>query len=175
MLRRSKTKSYLSAPLCVLIVSLCVSMFGSVFLNVHHIYSYALYGSSDMSFADNAKRISLIHRVIQNPESLRAMTIAEFDLLFRKSDMTRQEADVIARHYQSGTCAIDVYFSGQRDKPDYVEFRALTLNEDVQKRFQGDDNMNASCLKDVLQARGINTPEYYAAQPIPSWDSPYSS
>lgn len=162
------------APLCVLALTFFISVIsiGSQF--ARDIYEYGLYGVADLSFSDNARRVALIRQSVRNPQSLHSMTQADFDLLFRAADMTRKEANVIARHYHSDSCAIDVYFKGDRQKPDYVEFRALTLNADIEARF-ADATVDLSCLKDVLAARGVNTPESYASRPVPSWASPYSS
>lgn len=162
------------ARVFVLVFALCLTVVGLMTHYARDIYHYSVYGVADLSFADNARRVSLIRAAVNNPRSLETMTAKEFDLLFRDAEITRVEADVTARHYQSGTCAIDVYFSDRHEKPDYVEFRTLSLNTDVQTRFEG-NAVNLSCLKDVLQARGVDTPENYAAQPVPSWDSPYSS
>ena len=137
-------------------------------------YHYGLYAMTDLSFSDNKRRVALIRQSVANPSSLEDMTAKDFDLLFRSAEITRKEANVTARHYQSGTCAINVYFRGQNDTPDYVEFRVLSLNDEVQSKFEGTE-VNLSCLKDVLEARGVSTPEHYAAQPVPSWASPYRS
>lgn len=162
------------ARVFVLVFALGLTFVGLAAHYARDIYHYGIYGVADLSFTDNARRVGLIRAAVDDPRALETMTVKEFDLLFRTAEVTRIEASVTARHYQSGTCAIDVYFSDENEKPDYVEFRALALNTDVQTRFEG-NAVNLSCLKDVLEARGIDTPENYAAQPIPSWDSPYSS
>lgn len=157
------------------VLTFAFTAFGYAYSNLSRdLYHFAVYSVADLSFMDNARRVTLVRQAVEKPNSIYEMEVADLDLLFRHADVVRKEGQVVARHYQSGTCVIDVYFSGKKHKPDYVEFRPLSLNADVQRAY-ADDSTHIPCVKDVLEARGISTPENYAAQPVPTKSSPYSA
>ena len=161
----------------VLAMALCVSLLGLLVQYAPKIYFYQYYSVAGLSFSENARRLNLIEQSINDPEILSSLSSDEIELVLQKPSLVRQENTVQAWHYHGDSCAIDIYFKDLDDKPDYIEFRALTLNNSVQEQFKDADQgyVNQYCLKGVLAAQGVETPNSYAARPLPSWTSPYSS
>jgi len=140
-------------------------------------FSYALYGDKTLSFIDNFKRVHLLQELARSPEDIRTMKGDDIAILLPNPSLKRNEETVVAWHYHGESCALDIYFSTGQLRPDYVEYRALSLNATINNQFSQTDErgLNSYCLKDVLEAQGIDTPSTYARQPTPTWDSPYRS
>lgn len=136
---------------------------------VPSIYSYYYYSVSGLSFSENAKRIELIHTASADPSVLSSLTQDEMQLVLLEPALVRKENNIKAVQYYSESCAIDVYFLPNSDRPDYIEFRALTLTQNQE------DMDNRYCFQSVLAAQGVDTPNNYATRPLPTWISPYSS
>lgn len=151
----------------------CVHMFDVA----RFLQTYSVYSLSGLNFSDNAKRTTLIRKALVEPDILSKLPADDVALILQKPMLTRVEADVTSWHYHGESCAIDIYFKNKGDSPEYVEFRALTLNQDVQERFGDEDQtyLNKYCMKVVLEAQGVSTPSSVAERPLPSWKSPYSS
>lgn len=168
------------AQISVLALSFLVMSAGLFIQNARAVYDYNLYALSELSFSENSRRMKLIEKSLRNPGLLARLNVDDMTLLLRNPSLQRVEADVTAWTYHGDECAIDVYFKNNQARPDYVEYRALTLNDDVQAQFTDADEgyVNRYCLKGVLAAQGVDTPASYAekrqARPLPSWPSPYS-
>ena len=136
------------------------------------VYAYA---DSRLSLSDNIKKITLVQEAMISPDSLNNWDQKHLKILLRQPQIMRDERIVQSWHYHGESCALDIYFDAKATKPDYVEFRPLSLNHDVQAQYESTDTntMKLYCLKDVLEAQGVDTPASYARQPLPSWESPY--
>jgi len=156
----------------VVIAGLCVSVLLS-----QAIFSFVLYGDKTLSLSDNYTRIQAIQKMTRVPGSIQQMDARTIDMVMREPSLKRSEHHITAWHYHGESCALDIYFTQGQDRPDYIEYRALTLNEEVQAQFDDTDNqsMQNYCLQDVMAAQGINTPNNFARRPLPSWDNPYRS
>lgn len=161
-------------PASFLTFGLCLSFLGINLLG-QTVFSLINYGSSDLSVFENIKKVQLIKQVVKSPQSIENLSNNEINILLSEPSLNRGELSVNAWHYHGESCALDVYFSKNKDKPDYIEYRALSLNEDVQAQYNAIDQsaVNDYCLKDILEAQGVNTPDNYARQPTPSWENPY--
>lgn len=148
-----------------------------LFNAAHFLQTYSAYSLSGLDFSDNARRTALIQKALRDPAILSKLDSRDVGLILQKPMMTRVEAEITSWHYHGDSCAIDIYFKDKAKQPEYVEFRALTLNRDVQDKFAAEDQayLDKYCLKGVLEAQGVDTPSSYAARPLPSWKSPYSS
>lgn len=157
---------------CLLSFALMASLVVGQFL-----LSLSVYGDQSMSVMDNIKRVHLIKNLTQNPQNLNKMAGDNIAMILRTPSLARYENNVVAWHYHGESCSLDIYFSDNQARPDYIEYRPLTLNEGISAQFQStaQSDLNYNCLKDVLNSQGVSTPENYARQPIPSWDSPYRS
>lgn len=173
---KTKTNSW-PIQINILAMALFISIFGLMIQYAPAVYNYWYYSVSNFTFSENTKRITLINKTVKDPSILSSLTEDEMRLVLLEPAMVRTENDVKALHYYGESCAIDIYFNGLESKPDYIEFRALTLNQTVQDQFQDADQatVNQYCLKAVLAAQGDETPSSYAQRPMPSWRSPYSS
>jgi hypothetical protein len=141
---------------------------------MHMALSVYPYADHRLSISDNLKKLTLIHATMAQPETIKGLTRDELAILLRQPQINKNERVVTSWHYHGEACAIDIYFSQDAEKPDYIEFRPLMLNNDVQARFeQTSDTTNRYCLKDVLEAQGVDTPSSFARQPLPSYDNPY--
>ena len=145
-------------------------------LSAQMVFSLLNYGDMRLSLSDNLVRVQLVKQVVRAPQSIKFMDNEKIAILLREPTLKRNERLVTAWHYHGESCALDIYFSNTT-YPDYIEYRALTLNEDVQAQFDTADNrmMDNYCLKDVLETQGVDTPASYARQPVPTWDNPYRS
>lgn len=161
----------------VFAVSTVLLFFVQAFDAARFLQTYSVYSLSGLNFSDNAKRTALIQKALKEPVIISKLNSDEVKLVLQKPMLTRVEDQVTSWHYHGESCAIDIYFKDKDAKPEYVEFRALSLNQDVQDRFGAEDQnyVNKYCLKVVLEAQGVDTPSSYAARPLPSWKSPYSS
>lgn len=139
--------------------------------------SFAVYADGDLSLADNMKRVTLVKQAVRAPQSLSLMDKGDIEILLRSPSLKRAESIVSAWHYHGESCALDVYFNGEKSQPDYVEFRALSMNVGIHAQFEQVDQAtwNDQCLRDVLDAQGVNTPSSVARRPLPSWENPYRS
>ena len=154
-----------------------ILLIGLVLQIVQMVFSLVIYGDNNFSLSDNLKRIQLVEQVVRSPQSIRAMNGDEISILLPNPSLKRNEKTVVAWHYHGESCALDIYFSNNHSKPDYVEYRALTLNATINEQMSKTDERGLTnyCLNDVLEAQGIDTPATYARQPTPTWDSPYRS
>ena len=136
------------------------------------VYAYA---DSGLSLSDNIKKITLVQEAMTQPDSLSDWNQKDLQILLRQPQIKRNASVTKAWHYHGESCALDIYFDAAKTKPDYIEFRPLNLNNAVQAQYQSADTntMKLYCLKDVLEAQGVDTPASYARQPLPSYDSPY--
>lgn len=159
----------LPAQFGVFLLALIVTGFSLLAQFVPSVYSYYYYSVSGLSFSENSKRIELIQHATEDPSVLSSLTQDEMKLVLLEPALIRKENNIKAVHYYSENCAIDVYFMPNSDRPDYIEFRALTLKQD-----QGGMD-NRYCFQSVLAAQGVDTPNSYATRPLPTWISPYSS
>jgi hypothetical protein len=161
----------------VLAMTFIMMTFGFLIQYAPSIYNYHYYSVSGLSFSENTKRIDLIQQSIQKPNFLSGLTSDDVELILRKPSLVRVENNVQAWHDHGDSCAIDIYFKDGAKQPDYIEFRALTLNENVSKQFADTDDTyrNQYCIKAVLAAQGVETPNDYVLRPTPTFDSPYSS
>jgi hypothetical protein len=141
------------------------------------ILSFAVYADSDLSLADNVKRVSLVKQAVRAPQSLSLMDKGDIEILLRAPSLKRSESQVSAWHYHGESCALDVYFNDTQSQPEYIEFRALSMNDGINAQFEQVDQAtwNDQCLRDVLDAQGVNTPSSVARRPLPSWENPYRS
>lgn len=155
---------------------LCVGVMGVVW-GAQLITSYALHADSRLSVSENIRRIDLIKRVAKEPQSLEVMVQNDIDILFQDPSIIRHEENTVAYYFHGESCALDIYFSTSQKHPAYVEFRTLSMNEDIQQRYdQADEKtLRSQCLKDVMDAQGVGLPSSVAEKPLPSWDSPYRS
>jgi hypothetical protein len=137
--------------------------------------SYLAYADTSLSLSDNIHRVQLVSQVIDEPISVGKLSSRDIEILLKKPSLKRTEAQITAWHYHGESCALDIYFNDDAEKPDYIEYRALSLNSDVEEQFQSteQDALNQYCINDVLQAQGVDTPASYARQPLPSFESPY--
>ena len=140
-------------------------------------FALSLYAYADkaLSLSDNFKKVNLVQQALIRPDSLQSWEQADLEILLKKPQINRDEQVARSWHYHGESCALDIYFDAAATTPDYVEFRPLSMNKDVNAQYQSADNatMKLYCLKDVLEAQGVETPASYARQPLPSWDSPY--
>jgi hypothetical protein len=157
------------------LVFACVIAGGLSFFQL--ILSFAIYADGDLSLADNMKRVTLVKQAVRAPQSLSLMDKGDIEILLRSPSLKRTEMLVSAWHYHGESCALDVYFNGEKSQPDYVEFRALSMNDGIHAQFEQVDQAtwNDQCLRDVLDAQGVNTPSSVARRPLPSWENPYRS
>lgn len=139
--------------------------------------SLATYADIKISLSENLKRVSLIKQVVRLPQSLKVMDEKNISILLKEPKLLRRENDVSAWHYHGESCSLAIYFSSDNKagKPDYVEYRALSMNAAVQAQFETVDQsvMDQYCIKDILEAQGVDTPSNYARQPTPTWENPY--
>lgn len=135
----------------------------------------ATYGDTSLSISDNVRRVGLIKQAVRFPNSINAMHERDVSILLKSPSLKRNEMDVVAWHYHGESCSLDIYFSKGRTRPDFVEYRALNMNADVSAQFLETDqaSLNQYCIKDVLEAQGVDTPSNFARQPTPTWDNPY--
>jgi len=161
----------------VLAMTFFITVVGLVVQYAPTLYTYHYYSVSGLSFAENTRRIELIQQSINSPIALSTMSAKDIELVLQKPSLVRDESNIQAWHYHGDSCAIDIYFKKGEVLPDYVEFRALTLNETVSEQFKdmNDGYKNQYCVKAVLAAQGIDTPSSYAQRPMPTTVSPYSS
>jgi hypothetical protein len=133
------------------------------------------YADKRLSISDNIKKISLVQEAMAMPDSINEWDQKDLEILLRQPQIKRDEVVVTSWHYHGESCALDIFFDAKATTPDYIEFRPLSLNKDVDAQYQSaDSNMTKLyCLRDVLQAQGVDTPASYARQPLPSWESPY--
>ena len=133
------------------------------------------YADTHLSFSDNVKKLSLVQQAMAMPDTLQDWDQKDLEILLRQPQVKRDEKIVQSWHYHGESCALDIYFDGKKTNPDYVEFRPLSMNHDIQVQYESADagTMKLYCLKDVLEAQGVDTPSSYARQPLPSWESPY--
>ena len=156
------------------ILHLClISFICTGFMGLQSIMSIALYADSSLSFTDNMKRVKLANIAVNAPHSIADWDGNDIQILLRKPSLRRAENKIAAWHYHGESCALDLYFSDESAKPDYIEYRALTLNNDVQEQFGEADTatLNQYCIKDVLEAQGLKTPSNVARRPIPTLDN----
>ena len=137
--------------------------------------SLVTYADTSLSLSDNIKRVHLIKQAVRLPNSLKVMGEEEISVLLRYPTLKRNEMNVTAWHYHGDSCSLAVYFSKGQDRPDYIEYRTLSMNADVSAQFERNDqaSINQYCIKDVLEAQGVKTPDNVARQPTPTWDNPY--
>jgi len=161
----------------VFVVSVLLLFFVQLFDVARFLQTYSAYSLSGLSFSDNAKRTTLIRKALADPDIFLKLPADEVALVLQKPMLSRVEADITSWHYHGESCAIDIYFKDEDDHPEYVEFRALTLNQDVQDRFGDEDPAYLSkyCMRIVLETQGVDTPSSMAERPLPSWKSPYRS
>lgn len=138
-------------------------------------FSLATYADYTMSLSDNLKRVNLVKQAVKLPHSLKAMDEQSISVLLREPSIKRNEMNVTAWHYHGNSCSLAIYFSKGAKRPDYIEYRTLSMNADISAQFarNDQDSINQYCIKDVLEAQGINTPDNFARQPTPTWDNPY--
>lgn len=136
------------------------------------VYAYA---DSQLSLSDNIKKISLVQTAMSQPDSITHWEQGDLQILLRRPQVMRDEKVVRSWHYHGESCALDIYFDAKQSTPAYVEFRPLSMNNDIQAQYESadTDTMKLYCLKDVLETQGVDTPASYARQPLPSWESPY--
>ena len=161
----------------VLAMAFGITIVGLLFQYAPVLYTYHYYSISGLTFAENTRRIELIEQSIDSPVALSSMSAKDIELMLRKPSLIRSEDNIQAWHYHGDSCAIDIYFKDGGKRADYIEFRALTLNNSVSEQFKdtNDTYKNQYCIKAVLAAQGIDTPSSYALRPIPTTVSPYSS
>jgi hypothetical protein len=161
-------------PASFFTASCALVLFMSVF-GLQLMMSLSVYADTSMSLSDNIKRVSLINQAVRLPQSLEVMDEQKISILLRNPMLKRKEMDVTAWHYHGNSCSLAVYFSEGQDKPDYIEYRTLSMNADVSAQFEQNDqaSINQYCIKDVLEAQGVSTPDSFARQPTPTWDNPY--
>ncbi len=147
----------------------------AIFVSGQFALSLGTYSDRSMSFLDNIKRVHLIKSLTQDPDIIGLMDGNDISMILREPSLSRMEKTVTAWHFHGESCSLDIYFSDNKSNPDYIEYRPLTLNKDVLAQYEStkQNDLNHYCLKDVLDSRGVNTPENYARQPVPSWDNPY--
>lgn len=155
----------------------CACVFACMITMFNFALSFAVYADGNLSVVDNVKRLSLVKQAVRAPQSLSIMDKADIEILLRDPAVKRDELVASAWHYHGESCALDIYFSDQSVTPSYIEFRALSLNDGINAEYEQSDEAtwNDQCLRDVLQAQGVDTPASYATRPLPSWDSPYRS
>lgn len=155
----------------------CAFMLFALIAGMQTLVSFYAYADSDLSLSDNVKRVSLLKTAIRSPQALSLMDADEITILLRHPTVKRDEGNVVAWNYHGDSCALDVYFKKSSQEPDYIEFRALDMNDIVQAQFEKTDTseLKEHCLKDVLESQGVNTRSNVASRPLPSWDSPYRS
>ena len=138
---------------------------------------YGFYADRSLSLTENFVKMNLLRQVHRAPDAIQLMDEEKIAMLLKQPTLKRNEHDVVAWHYHGGACALDVYFSADGGQPDYVEFRALSLNADIggQDWAAQDNMMKHYCLRDILDAQGVDTPSTFARQPTPTWDNPYRS
>lgn len=134
------------------------------------------YADAQLSVTDNIRKITLVQSTMAKPDSLHDLDKADLKILLKNPQVKRDEQVVQSWHYHGDSCALDIYFDVTGSTPDYVEFRPLSMNNDIQVQFGAADTetMQSYCLKDVLEAQGVDTPSSFARQPLPSWESPYA-
>ena len=139
--------------------------------------SLSVYADGSLSISQNIKRVHLIKKITDSPQSLQSLKNEQIAMVLRDPTLKRNEMNVTAWHYHGESCALDIYFSSSKNIPDYIEYRPLVLNADVDAQFQTTDTetRNNYCLKDILEARGVNTPDYFATRPLPLQNNPYRS
>jgi len=152
------------------ILILCLMLGG-----VQLMASFTLHANWDLSFTDNVRRVALVKQAVRTPQSIGVMNRDDIQILLLNPSLKRSEETVVAWHYHGESCALDVYFRDDKSRPDYIEFRALSMNADVNSQFETVDQttLNDYCLRDVMESQGVNTPNSYARQPTPSWENPY--
>ena len=155
--------------------ALCASIIFIMVISTQLVFSLATYADTSLSLSDNIKRVQLIKQVVRVPNAIQIMNEEKISVLLRNPTLKRNEMDVTAWHYHGNSCSLAIYFSKGQNKPDYVEYRTLSMNADVSAQFEQNDqtSINQYCIKDVLEAQGVNTPDNFARQPRPTWDNPY--
>jgi hypothetical protein len=174
-MKTNHPKKMRGLPASLLNLSLCLCLLGVVF-SYQTLLSVFLYADTSMSLADNIKRAGLIRQAINNPNIIKTYSSDDLKVILKKPSVRRNEISVVAWSYHGESCAIDIYFSDEAGAPDHVEFRTLSLNNDVVNQFASSDirTKDQYCLKDVMDSQGVDTPSSYARQPTPSWTiSPY--
>lgn len=172
-------KNYISHKMQALPASfftaLCTIVILLTILSAQLGWSLATYADTSLSLSDNIKRVQLIKQVVRVPNSIQVMNEEKISVLLRNPTLKRNEMDVTAWHYHGNSCSLAIYFSKGNDKPDHVEYRALRMNADVSVQIDQIDqtSLNQYCIKDVLEAQGVDTPSNVARQPTPTWDNPY--
>lgn len=161
-------------PACVFNLTgivLVTLMFSAMKLGLS-VYPYA---DTHLSLSDNLKKLTLVQQAMAMPDSINDLDQTDLEMLLREPQVKRDEKIVQSWHYHGESCALDIYFDGKETQPDYVEFRPLSMNRDIQAQYETADasTMKLYCLKDVLEAQGVDTPSSYARQPLPSWENPY--
>lgn len=138
--------------------------------------SVLAYADAGLSVSDNIRKITLVQSAMDTPDALNSLDKTDIKILLKDPQVLRDEQVVQSWHYHGEVCALDLYFDATSSTPDYVEFRPLNLNNDIQVQFGTADaqTMKSYCLKDVLESQGVDTPSSYARQPLPSWESPYA-
>lgn len=137
--------------------------------------SIAIYADTSLSLFDNMKRVKLAQKAVNTPHIISEWDGKDIQILLNKPNLRRSENTIVAWHYHGESCALDLYFSDETTVPDYIEYRALTLNNDVQQQIgQADDaTLNQYCIKDVLESQGVKTPSSVAKRPMPTLDNRY--
>lgn len=158
------------------IFHLCIACLLCIgFLGLQFVMSIAVYADSSLSLTDNMKRAKLAKVAVNSPHSIAEWDGTDIEILLKKPNLRRSEHTITAWHYHGESCALDIYFTNEKSAPDYIEYRALTLNNDVQEQFGEADiaTLNQYCIKDVLETQGVKTPSSIAKRPIPSLDNRY--
>lgn len=151
--------------------------FAGVFCLLQMGVSLFFHSNTSLTLSENLKRVQLVRQVIRSPQSIQVMDNKDIAILLNKPVLNRNELAVNAWHYYGETCALDIYFSKGQSKPDYIEYRALSLNADISAHYQDIDQsgLNSYCLKEILEAQGVDTPSSYARKPTPTVANPYRS
>jgi len=131
---------------------LCVAL-SLLVLGMQTGFSYALYADSALSLTDNLKRIQLVKQVVNAPQSIQKLSSNDIEIVLKNPSLTRVEMAISAWHYHGESCALDIYFTKDSLNPDYIEYRPLSMNADVEAQFVNLDqpSLDAYCLKDILQ------------------------
>ncbi len=137
--------------------------------------SLVVYGDTSLTLSDNLRRVALVKVAMNAPEDINQWDVNDIKILFNSPSLKRVESEITALHYHGESCALDIYVANDAQKPDYIEFRTLSLNSDIEAQFNEFDtaSLNMQCLQDVLATQGVNTPNSYATRPTPTWANPY--
>ncbi len=153
------------------------SFLAGMIFSIQIVTSFMVYADGELSFADNIKRMALVKQAARSSDVLSSMDKKDIEILLRRPTLKRDEIVSSAWYYHGESCALDVYFTGKQSKPAYIEFRALSLNDDINAQYEmaSAKTWNDQCLRDVLDAQGVSTPSSVARRPLPSIDNPYRS